>query len=257
MKEQFKFFEWQYDHSRIIRGSLHITKKKNSSWFVFCHGLTGQRIGPGYLFVKLSRALSKQGFSSLRFDFFGSGESSGSFHEMSIDTMISDVGAVVKNLRRYYNPESITLIGHSFGGMIASLAVEQVKPDGLILIAPIGDPMQIIKSRPNPFNNENKTGGLVEFGPHEMNTEAFSRLLQINPSDSIAKHFKGNLLLIHGDTDSIVPVENSIYYSECAKRAGISTTYHQLKGTDHNFSKVSDVKVLCQVILSWAKEHFK
>ncbi len=257
MKEQFKFFEWQHEHSRIIRGSLHITERENNSWFVICHGLTGQRIGPGYLFVKLSRALSEQGFSSLRFDFFGSGESSGTFQEMSIDTMISDLNMVVKNLRKYYNPGSITLVGHSFGGMIASLAVEQVKPDGLILIAPISDPKQIIKSKRNLFSNENKNGGLIEFGPHEMNTEAFSRLLQVDPLDSIAKYFRGDLLLIHGDTDSSVPVENSLNYVDCAKQAGISTTYHQLKGTDHNFSRVSDVKILCQVILSWAKEHSK
>lgn len=257
MKEQFKFFEWQYEHSRIIRGSLHITEEKNSTWFVICHGLTGQRIGPGYLFVKLSRALSEQGFSSLRFDFFGSGESSGTFQEMSIDTMISDLDHVVRNLRNNYNPGSVILVGHSFGGMIASLAVKQVKPDGLVLIAPIGDPKQIIKSKRNLFRNENKSDGLIEFGPHEMNAQAFNMLLQVDPINSIAKYFRGDLLLIHGDTDSSVPVENSLNYVECAKQAGISTTYHQLKGTDHNFSRVSDVKILCQVILSWAKERFK
>src|SRR2546426_5960176 len=48
---------------------------------VLFHGFTGDRMESHWLFVKCSRALALAGIASLRFDFYGSGESEGEFSE--------------------------------------------------------------------------------------------------------------------------------------------------------------------------------
>ena len=51
---------------------------------VLFHGFTGDRMESHWLFVKCSRALARAGIASLRFDFYGSGESEGEFSEVTL-----------------------------------------------------------------------------------------------------------------------------------------------------------------------------
>jgi uncharacterized protein len=258
MNENFSFFEWKQDQGKIIRGSLHVINDgKNSPWFVICHGMTGQRMGPGYLFVKLSRYLSAHGFSSNRFDFCGSGESDGFFQEMSIFSMQTDLITIVKNIREMYNPKSLIVCGHSFGGLIASLTAKQIQPDGLVLISPVGDPLRLIQKRDDLNQATLNKNGYIENGPHEMNPEALKAFRTCDPVNSLAQSFKGKLLVTQGDSDSSISVEESRIYSDVAQKAGIENEFRILKGSDHNYSRVSDVNMLCQIITSWAKERFQ
>lgn len=258
MNEQFRFFEWPGSQNRTIRGSLHIVSQESCNpWFVICHGLTGQRMGPGYLFVKISRHLSALGYSSARFDFCGSGESDGFFHDMSIATMQADLVAVTLKLKHQFNAGPVIIVGHSFGGMIAALSTNQIKPDGLVLISPVGNPGQIANKKIDLMKSGLNSEGYIEYGPHEMNAEGFENLQTLDPVNYIAQHFKGKLLVIQGSTDHSIPVEESKLYKDSAQKAGIITDYHLLNGADHNYSRVADVKMLCQIISSWAKERFQ
>jgi pimeloyl-ACP methyl ester carboxylesterase len=258
MNEQFKFFECTGSQNRTIRGSLHIANQESGKpWFVICHGLTGQRMGPGYLFVKISRHLSALGFSSARFDFCGSGESDGAFHEMSIASMQADLEAVTLKLIEQYNPRPMIIVGHSFGGMIAALCSNQIKPDGLVLISPVGDPGQIVNKKKDIINSGPNSDGFIEYGPHEMNVKGFENLLTLDPVNYLAQHFKGKLLVVQGSTDHSIPVEESKRYIDSARKADIITDYHLLNGADHNYSRVTDTKMLCQIISSWSKERFQ
>lgn len=65
----------------ILRGVLHIPEDIKVKEPIVCifHGFTGDKIGPHFIFVKLSRILARRGIASVRFDFAGSGESDGDF----------------------------------------------------------------------------------------------------------------------------------------------------------------------------------
>ena len=114
----FQYFELPVC-GKTIRGSLHLAGPQNGVWFVFCHGFTGQRMGPGYLFVKIARELESAGVNSMRFDFTGSGESDGLFADMNVETMKSDLRRCSSLLKETHKPSKLILLGHSFGGMIA------------------------------------------------------------------------------------------------------------------------------------------
>ena len=254
-KPRFEHVEWK-NAGTTLRGSLLISRRKGSPWIVFNHGFTGHRLGPGYLFVLLSRKLAEKGISSLRFDFAGSGESEGKFSGMTVDSMRSDLLSAARLVRKRFAPSSLILLGHSLGGMIACLSSTAIKPDGLVLLSPVADAQGLIKRRETIMNAGPNADGLYENGPHEMALAFLDGLKSIDPVTAVTENFKGTMLLIQGDRDTSIAVDESARYVNEALKAGIETSYHVLKNADHNYSTVSHVKTLCSTVTSWAKERF-
>ena len=256
MSESFSFFQTQNESNAMIRGSLHFANSRNAPWFIFCHGFTGQRMGPGYLFVKIARSLAEQGFSSLRFDFCGSGESDGLFADMNIGTMQTDLLTVTTYLRERHSPSRLILLGHSFGGMIAALCAQELLADGLVLLSPVGDPSGLIQRRRALLELGPNADGYYENGPHLMSISFLDGLRELDPVRVLFGKYRGNLLLIQGDSDSSISVRESGRYVHQARKSGADTEYHIFKGADHTYSTVSDVKMLCGIVGAWAKERF-
>ena len=254
--KRFSFTEWK-NGGAVLRGSLHLTRAKGAPWFIFCHGFTGQRLGPGYFFVRLARDLAAAGFSSLRFDFSGCGESEGLFRDMTIDTMNSDLLSAVRLVRRSYAPSRIILIGHSLGGMVAGLCCGKAKPDGLVLLSPVADPQGLIRRRAAIMEAGTNARGFYENGPHEMALGFLDGLRKADPVAVVAAEFHGKLLLVQGDCDTSISVAESGRYVNAAREAGIETVYHILKSADHNYSSVSHFQTISSTVTAWAKERFR
>jgi len=107
-------------------------RASGKSLVILCHGFTGNKIESGRLFVQTARALQKAGLNALRFDFMGSGDSSGEFNEMTPNTQIQDALDVLALARRRY--KKIAFLGFSFGGATSICAAYQAKarPDALL-----------------------------------------------------------------------------------------------------------------------------
>jgi hypothetical protein len=104
---------------------------------ILCHGFTGTKTESGRLFVLTARALQKAGINALRFDFMGSGDSSGDFNQMTPNTQIRDALDVLAWARRRY--KRIAFLGASFGGATAICAAYQAwpRPDALLTWASV------------------------------------------------------------------------------------------------------------------------
>lgn len=94
---------------------------------ILCHGYTGSKIEHQRLMVYMGRSLQKAGINALRFDFMGSGDSSGEFNQMSPNTQIRDVLDVLAWSRRR-GFKKIGLLGLSFGGGTVISAAYQARP---------------------------------------------------------------------------------------------------------------------------------
>ncbi len=107
-------------------------KARGKSLVILCHGFTGQKVESGRLFVQTARALQKAGLNALRFDFGGSGDSSGDFHKMTPNTQIRDALDVLAWAQRRYR--KVAFLGLSFGGGTSICASYQArrKPDALL-----------------------------------------------------------------------------------------------------------------------------
>ena len=86
---------------------------------ILMHGITADKTLP--LIVDLADALEKHGIASLRFDFDGHGDSQGKFTDMTAPKEIVDAKKVYEYLEKLPNISKICLLGHSLGGVIASM----------------------------------------------------------------------------------------------------------------------------------------
>jgi alpha/beta superfamily hydrolase len=106
---------------------------------ILCHGFTGTKVESGRLFVQAARALQKAGLNALRFDFAGSGESSGDFSQMTPNSQIRDALDVLAWGQRRY--KKVAFLGLSFGGGTSICASYQAKrrPDALLTWSSVPD----------------------------------------------------------------------------------------------------------------------
>jgi len=90
-----------------------------------------------WIFVKCARALARAGIASLRFDFYGSGESDGEFREVTLQGEIADARAAMDFFRRQkgIDPKRLGLLGLSLGGAIAASPTSTVGSEGLGFLA--------------------------------------------------------------------------------------------------------------------------
>jgi pimeloyl-ACP methyl ester carboxylesterase len=87
---------------------------------------------------ELCRQLSQRGHHTLRFDYFGCGDSSGSAEDCTVDQWIQDTEAAVTELRESAGSDRVALLGLRLGGAMAALAASRgLRLDSLVLWDPI------------------------------------------------------------------------------------------------------------------------
>lgn len=253
MEYSFQFAEWE-NRGKILRGSMYLTRNKDAPWVILCHGFTSHRIGPNYFYVSIARHLASQGICSIAFDFSGCGESDGLFSDVTISSMCSDLVSAYHYVKDNYKPTNIFLLGHSFGGTIAVLTAHNISVPGLILISPVADTVKQAQLNENVLKNGKNEDGYYEFGPNEMSITFWNELKECNPVSIFSQNFKGSLILLQGENDDQITVEESSAYIDVAKKSDINTTYHIITNADHRFSDVKSRKFINQTIAKWIKE---
>lgn len=118
--------------TRYAHLSAVLHEAAGSQLVILCHGFGGTKIEHGRLFVQTARALQKAGLNALRFDFWGSGDSSGDFSQMTPNTQIRDALDVLAWGQRRYR--KVAFLGLSFGGGTSICASYQARrrPDALL-----------------------------------------------------------------------------------------------------------------------------
>lgn len=105
-----------------LAAMLHQPELPGPRLVILSHGFTGQKAETGRLFVDMARALAGRGMAALRFDFMGSGDSSGNFTDMTPLTEMADLHAVLDWARRR-GYRQIGVLGLSMGGGVAICTV--------------------------------------------------------------------------------------------------------------------------------------
>lgn len=98
------------------------------------------RVGPNRIYVKVARALATIGFTVLRLDLAGIGDSGPRAENMPMEqSVLADVRDAMDTLTRTCGTRRFIMIGHCAGGMLSLLAVEQEpRVAGAILINLLG-----------------------------------------------------------------------------------------------------------------------
>ncbi len=87
------------------------------------------------VFLELSNHLYNSGFSTFRYDDRGVGQSVGNA-DATLKELAEDLVDIVEYLKNSHADEfsKVILLGHSQGGMVATLAARQTKPSGIIFM---------------------------------------------------------------------------------------------------------------------------
>lgn len=253
MDYSFKFAQWE-NRGKAIRASLYLTEKENAPWVILCHGFTGHRIGPNYLFVSLCQHLASQGINAIAYDSAGCGESEGQFADMTITTLCSDLVSAYGYVQDKYSPSLVALLGHSFGGTVVALTLDRIRTDGLILISPLADIKKHIQTHEHILKQGKNVAGYYEYGPHEMRIDFLDELRECDPFSAFSKETIKKIILFQGDADKDIPVKESRFYVDKANEEGIDIEYHIVKDADHGFLTVPGRIFLKNTLVDWLKE---
>ena len=170
----------------------------------------------------LAKALAKAGIASIRFDFDGHGKSEGRMQDMTIEKEIADAMAIWEYAKSRPYVTRIGILGHSQGGVIASMTAGRLAaaggpvPAGVVLLAP-GSVIKQACQGGKFFNARFDPADPPEFircwGTMKLGREYLLTTQQLDIYGTAAS-YKGPVLLLHGTKDSIVPMWCSEQYLE-------------------------------------------
>lgn len=169
----------------------------------------------------LAKALAQKGIASIRFDFGGHWNSEGQMQQMTIGKEIEDALAMWEYAKSLPYVTRIGLLGHSQGGVVASmtagiLASRGDSPAALVLIAPgsiIQDACRNGKFFGAKFDPADPPEYIKCFGIMKLGREYILTTQKLDIFGT-AKAYTGPVRLIHGSEDTIVPLSCSDKFVE-------------------------------------------
>ena len=169
----------------------------------------------------MAKALAKEGIASICFDFGGHWKSEGKMESMTVGKEIEDALAMWEYAKSLPYVTKIGLLGHSQGGVVASmtagiLASRGESPDALVLVAPgsvIQDACKGGKFFGAKFNPADPPEYVKCFGIMKLGREYILTTQELEIY-ATAKAYTGPVRLIHGSRDTIVPMSCSEKFVE-------------------------------------------
>lgn len=213
---------WIPSRGKRLSAMLHLPADMNPDTpvVVCCHGFTGDKTGANQLTSHLANALERSGYSAVRFDFLGSGESEGDF---TTDTVVAgwkeDLTQVLAWVREQtqFAASPVILYGHSLGGLVVLTHGDTERGiDGRIVFAPVVYPIANFRDiilGPELWAKSLAGERIVNFFAKgfKLDEQFVKDLVEKNydPISTAAK-LTTSLLIIHGLADVAVPIQGSI-----------------------------------------------
>ncbi|MEM2153775.1 MAG: alpha/beta hydrolase [Nitrososphaeria archaeon] len=225
-----------------VAGMLHVPNKIPAPTIIFCHGFTGNRIEAHRLFVYAARELCNKGFTVLRFDFRGCGESEGSYNSITISDEVKDLGSAVDFLynRNEVLKEKIGVVGLSLGGVVSILrTAEDERIKAVCTWSSPGDLKDMESRIKNMFGEINLNRLLLKSHIDLPSGDRIGRkfiidALKHNVLKSVSKISPRPILIVHGTNDQLVPITHAEKLYENALEP---KEKYYIEGSDHTYNK--------------------
>ncbi len=253
-----------------LHGMLHLPTTGNAPHpcVVLLHGFTGQALEPHRLFILMARQLAAQGIAAFRFDFRGSGNSEGTFDQMTPTREVEDAKAALRLLESradMLDRSRFGILGLSMGGMIAALTVGSEQVKSLCLWAPaapkimlrgLDTPVAIRAAFAAKFVGAEFQAGIaynpelnvMDFGGNPVSSAFFEDCCGLKPFETVQNH-RGSSLVVHGNADPVVPFEIGAQYA-----AALQTKLHGIEGGLHTFETLHHQAEVHAVTLEFFKK---
>lgn len=213
---------------------------------ILCHGLMMRcDIHP---VIYMAYALNQAGYTTLRFDFSGTGISDGDMLHMTTSGESSDLIAVVQKCRELFSFSRYFVLGHSLGGVVTAITAGDNPGliDAIALLAPAGSVQDDCNSGKIGYEN---------FDPSEVpdSVELWDSVIgkdyildgQTLDIYERASKYTGPACIIHGDEDVLIDHEYGRRFHEVIK----GSQFHLLRNGDHHFIRTK--KLASEIVISF------
>lgn len=223
--------------------AFHGDAENKSRILLIGHGVTGTKDRPWA--EGLANAVAASGTPALRFSFAGNGESEGRFVDCTISKEVEDLGAVLDAVAAA-GYEEIIYAGHSMGGAVGVLrASSDSRINRLISLAGMVHTKRFTEVE---FGEETPDSGFMwEDEDCPLSSAYVSDLTTIDSVIGKAADIRVPWLLVHGDEDDVVPIEES---REIFAQANEPKKLVELPGVNHVFADAG-LQPMIDAVKSW------
>ena len=206
---------------------------------IMCHGYGSSKNSEKY--IKLAKLFSEQGIASLRFDFFGHGQSDGKFEDFTIEKGLEDVENVYRYLvgSEFVDNIKIGIFGSSMGGSVSILTTSEFNRfniKSMVLSAPAIDYSSI--------------------GRDALEIKTFHEDAKKYNLYKKAGWIKCSTLIVHGREDDVVPLKQSEKFLELLSLPPEKKKLEIFEGVDHDFTG-PDLDRLVELSADWLVKWLK
>ena len=244
-------------HGHSIAAILSAPDGPTTRLAVLCHGfLSGKNSTTN---KTLTRLLNERGLATLRFDFFGQGDSDGPFEELTTTLAVHQAETVL-DLVTARGYDRIGLVGSSFGGLVAILTTARRRDIAcLALKCPVVDFAEELRLKfgldelsrwqatdtiPNIMGGSDRVRLRYDF------YEDCLRQIAYEPAERITVP----TLIVQGEQDECVPLHQSQRLHDVL---GGPKRLDLLPGADHQFTRAEDFRQMTGSIADWLVTHLK
>ena len=216
-----------------LSGVLHRPPGLPLAVVVGCHGLMADKQSPKQ--IELAARCTAMGMAYFRFDHRGCGRSQGCFEaDTTLENRRCDLMAAVEAVGRALNRNlPVGLFGSSFGGTVCLAAAGDVAPFALVtLAAPV----------------QSRSIHIPADSPQSLRSEITTPHLRFDISAAMAA--VDHILVVHGDRDETVPVQNAHTIYDLAQEPKKRLI---LRAADHRISRRSDQVQFMDAAAHWFK----
>ena len=214
---------------------------------IFSHGYGGSYQGVS----RYAQAVAERGYVAYCFDFCGGSagsRSDGSTLDMTLFTEQDDLETVISEIRNqsYIDRDNLFLIGASQGGVVSAVTAASHINDvrGMVLIYPA---LVMTDDAKEMFQSADQIPESYSFMGMTVGRSYFEVLMDYDIYDAIAP-YERDVLIIHGDADTIAPIS----YSEHAIEVYPSAELKVVPGARHGFDSEG-----AQQAIEWVLEYLQ
>lgn len=207
-----------------IEGVLHLPEMTTVGGCVVLHGYGGNPDQPHILAT--CDALADSGIAALRFAYRDSQPP-----RMTLDTALADAAGAIRLLKAHPAvPDTLGIVGFSFGGTVAAIAAGR---DSRMRAAVLAAAPALAQPHFKAWSSEGKWKPVAE-----------------------VSRTRARVLLIWGSRDTEVPVEDAERYRAVLSQARVTNTLVIVEGGDHDFQPAAARARMTAAVADWMRESF-
>lgn len=213
---------------------------------ILAHGVTGNKDRPQL--VALAEGLSEKGWPCLRISYSGNGASEGRFEDSCITKEVADLQSVMDMVP---DTARIAYVGHSMGGAVGVLAAARdLRIRLLVSLAGMTHTADFVRRE---FADVTPGQGFMWEDENCPLSETYvNDLLHIGSTLSAAEAVTQPWLLIHGEEDDVVPIQDG---RDAYEAAVVEKKFIAIPGAGHSFDQ-SSYPQLVEAVDEWLSSAF-